>query len=125
MRYILLLIALMFFASSTFGQNHQIVTTWTASPTTGVLGYNMYKLTGVCPTNPTLAAFGPKLASTTATVLTYTDIAVTSGTTYCYVVTAFTNGGESGFAGTWQATVPIFTVSNSPASPGPIGGTAQ
>jgi hypothetical protein len=119
------LIAFLLLAGAVHAQGHQAVLNWTASPSTGITGYNVYKITGVCPASPTLTAFGPKLASTTSTVLTYTDTAVIAGGTYCYVVTAFTTGGESGFAGTWQATIPIYTVSTVPGSPGPISGTNQ
>jgi len=125
MKYLMTVAAFFLLAGVSQAQSHQAVLSWTASPSTGVTGYNVYKITGVCPVNPTLGAFGPKLGSTTATVLSFTDTAVTAGTTYCYVVTAFTTGGESGFNGTWQATAPLFTASTVPAPPGPTGGSVQ
>jgi hypothetical protein len=124
-RALLLISAFLILAIGTQAQTHQAILSWTASPTTGVTGYNVYKITGVCPVNPTLGAFGPKLSSTTATVLSYTDTAITPGTTYCYVVTAFTAGGESNFSGSLQATVPVFTASTAPAPPGPLNGAVQ
>ena len=101
----------------------QVVLTWTASTSTGVTGYNVYKLTGACPATISLSAFS-KLASTT-TALTYTDTAVTAGSTYCYVVTATTATAESAASGSWQVTVPTYTASTIPLPPPTVGPAVQ
>ena len=124
MKHIILVLAFFLLAGAVSAQTHQAVLSWAASPSTGVTGYNVYKITGACPASPSLSAF-TKLNSTTATVLTFTDTAVTAGSVYCYAVTAFSTGGESGFSGTLQATVPLFTASTVPAPPGALSGPIQ
>ena len=66
----------------------QIVVTWTAGTAAGQTGYKVYR--GTAP-NPTTQVGALIPAGTT----TYTDTAVTSGTTYFYRVTAVTAAGES------------------------------
>ena len=124
MKYLTTLAMLLVLAGVAQAQTHQAVLSWTASPTTTVTGYNVYKISGACPASPSLSAF-TKLNSTTATVLTFTDTAVTAGSVYCYAVTAFSAGGESGFSGTLQATVPLFTASTVPSPPGALSGPVQ
>lgn len=60
--------------------SHSVTLTWTASTSTGVTSYNVYRAT----TNggPSYSKIG------SATLLTYSDANVSSGVTYYYVVTA-------------------------------------
>lgn len=73
---------------------HTVKLTWndTVNPTGTT--YNVYRAAAACSTNPTLT----KLTATPLSAMTYTDSAVTNGTTYCYAVTAVGPGGESAFS---------------------------
>ena len=103
-------------------QTHSVSLSWTASTSTGVTGYNVYRLTGVCPTVISLSAF-TKVGS--VTVLTYADTTVAAGTQYCYTVTATTATQESAAPGTLQVSIPIFTASTAPLPPGAPGASVQ
>ena len=61
---------------------HDVVLTWTASPTSGIAGYNVYRGTASGGESST------PLNSTPITGTTYTDENVTVGATYYYVVKA-------------------------------------
>jgi hypothetical protein len=76
---------------------HNVVLTWTASTSTGITAYNVYR-------SVTSGSGYAKIGSTTS-VLNYTDSTVMSGLTYYYVVTALAGTSES----TWsnQASVSI------------------
>ncbi len=60
---------------------------WTASPTTGVTGYDVYRANadGTWPSTP--------LAAVSSSTLSYTDSGLTNATTYTYRVTAFNSAG--------------------------------
>jgi Putative Ig domain len=68
--------------------NEQPVVSWTASPSSDVTGYNVYR---------SLTSGGPYtlVGSTTAPAQTFTDANAAAGTTYYYVVTAVAGGVES------------------------------
>lgn len=81
---------------------HDVVLTWTASPTAGILGYYIFRGTsaggeGTTPIN------GTPLNATT-----YADTNVVSGTKYYYVVTAVASNGttQSAPSNEASATVP-------------------
>jgi hypothetical protein len=76
---------------------HSVTLTWTASATPGVT-YDAYRSQG-CTGTYTKAASG-------MTTTTWTDTAVTSGQTYCYVTTAASASGESPHSNTVQAVIP-------------------
>ena len=81
-------------------QSHTVALSWTASTTTTVTGYNVYRST----TNGTGYA---KINSSLVTVLTYTDSTVLNGATYYYVTTAVdSTGAESGYSNQATAVVP-------------------
>jgi hypothetical protein len=110
MRFIL---ALAFAAAAASAQSNRTVTlTWTASPTAGVTGYNMYRAPGACAANGTAAKINPAPIAG----LTFTD-SVPVGI-YCYHATALGGGLESGPSPKSEASV-------SPAAPGPITITIQ
>jgi hypothetical protein len=68
---------------------HGVSLSWTASTSSGVEGYNVYRGTGSGGESTT------PLNSTPITATTYTDENVTAGTTYYYVVTAVATGGTT------------------------------
>jgi hypothetical protein len=80
---------------------HSVSLSWTASTTSGITSYNVYR-----------AVFGTKcgaysnIGSTASTVTTFTDNVVTDGTTYCYATTAVDPNGESGYSNITQAAIP-------------------
>jgi len=82
---------------------HYVVLTWTASVSTGVLGYNVYRST---------VNGGPyaRLNATFLNAVTYTDSGVSSGNTYYYVVTAVGNSSysntESIYSNQYTAVIP-------------------
>jgi hypothetical protein len=87
------------------GQN---VLTWTDN-STNEQTFNIERKADVCA-GP--SAFTP-LATVGPNVVTFTDLAVAEGTTYCYRVSASNTAGVSAFSNTAARTVP-FTV---PAAP--------
>lgn len=77
---------------------HSIDISWTASSTPGVVRYNVYRST---------VAGGPYTAIASATGTAFTDLNVTAGATYFYVVTSLDSSGiESVVSGERGATVP-------------------
>jgi hypothetical protein len=68
--------------------SHSVDVAWTASASSGVTGYNVYR--GTVSGGPYTQINGALISGTT-----YTDFAVTSGQNYCYVVTAFAPTGYS------------------------------
>ena len=72
-------------------QSHSVSLTWTASTDSGV-SYNVYRLSGACPTSGT-AGFS-KITTATITATAYTDTTATPGD-YCYYATSVLNGAES------------------------------
>jgi fibronectin type 3 domain-containing protein len=79
--------------------SHSVTLTWTASTTSGVTGYNVYR-------SSTTGGPYTKLTATAVTGTTYTDSSVTAGTTYYYVATALVGSSESGYSNQASATVP-------------------
>lgn len=79
---------------------HVVLLSWTASTSSGVGGYNVYRGT---------TSGGPyTLLASAGTVTGYTDTTVVSGQTYFYVVTALGAGNiESAYSTQSQATIPI------------------
>jgi hypothetical protein len=77
---------------------HSVDIGWTASSTPGVVRYNVYRST---------VAGGPYTAIGNATGTAFTDLNVTAGATYFYVVTSVDSSGiESVVSGERSATVP-------------------
>ena len=80
---------------------HDVILTWTASSTSGVVGYNVYRGTtsggeGSIPLN-----------STPINGESYVDTSVTAGATYYYYITAVgSDGVQSAPSGEVEATVP-------------------
>ncbi len=82
------------------GTGHSVLLTWTASPSSGVTGYNVYR------SNVSGNSYS-KINSAAVPGLTYTDGTVVSGETYYYVLTATdANGDESGFSTELQMVIP-------------------
>lgn len=81
---------------------------WTASSSSGVTGYNVYRGT---------ATGGPYTKIGTATGVSYTDSAVGYNTKYYYVTTAVSSGGESSHSN--EASV---TTTSAPPAAGPQPG---
>ena len=79
--------------------SHSVTLTWTASTSSGVTGYYVFRST----TNG-----GPytQLTSTAVTGTTYTDTSVSALTTYYYVVTALVGSSQSGYSSQASALVP-------------------
>ena len=82
------------------GSGYSVLLAWTASPSTGVTGYNVYRSqesgSGYAKINPALVAG-----------LTYTDATVAAGQTYYYVTTsADTSGTESAYSEQVEVTIP-------------------
>jgi len=77
---------------------HSVDISWTASSTPGVVRYNIYRST---------VAGGPYTAIGNVTGTAFTDLNVTAGATYFYVVTSVDSSGiESVVSGERSATVP-------------------
>jgi fibronectin type 3 domain-containing protein len=75
---------------------------WTASTTSGVTSYKVYRtLYGGSGCGPF-----SNIGSTPGSITTYTDSVVADGTTYCYATTAVDPSGESGYSNITQATIP-------------------
>jgi fibronectin type 3 domain-containing protein len=78
---------------------HYVALQWTASTSTDVVGYNVYR----GPSN------GPyvKITNSPTPGTTYTDFGVQATKTYCYVTTAVDkNNNESGYSNQSCGTVP-------------------
>jgi len=79
------------FCTPASAQAHSVSLAWTAS-TDSAVSYNLYRLSGACPSTGT-SGFS-KITAAPVTATTYTDSAVAPGT-YCYYATAVLNGSES------------------------------
>jgi hypothetical protein len=77
---------------------HTVGLTWTASTSSGVTAYNIYRSTS--------SGAGYNKIGSTTNVLSYSDVNVANGATYYYVVTAVSSGGESVFSNQAAATIP-------------------
>ena len=84
------------------GGSHDIVLSWTASPSATIDGYNIYR--GTASGEESSAP----LNSTPINATTYVDADVTPGTEYFYYLTAVSGDGsvESGSSNETSATVP-------------------
>lgn len=82
------------------GSPHSVSLSWTASTSTNVVGYNVYRGT---------TSNGPytKVNSSPVSATAFTDNAVQSGVTYYYVATAVdSSGSESAYSNQAQAVIP-------------------
>jgi hypothetical protein len=108
-------IALLFvlFAALALGQTHSAALSWTTgagNPAPPATTSNVYRLTGTCPSNP---VWGTPLNTSPITGTTYTDLAVTATTEYCYTVTNVVAGVESAkMSPPVAATIPPSTPTN-------------
>jgi len=79
---------------------HSVTLTWTASTSSNVIGYNIYR--GPASSGPYTRITSLPVAGTT-----FTDNAVQSGQTYYYVATAVDSSGrESAYSNSAQAVIP-------------------
>jgi hypothetical protein len=69
------------------GSSHSVLLNWTASPSQGVTGYNVYRST-------TSGTGYAKINSSAVGGLSYTDSTVSNATTYYYVTTSVDNSGD-------------------------------
>ncbi len=77
---------------------HYVTLNWTASTTPNVT-YNIYRST-------TSGSYSQTPLASSGTAMTYTDMSVTAGITYYYVVTAVSSAGESAHSNETPATIP-------------------
>jgi fibronectin type 3 domain-containing protein len=79
---------------------YSVLLNWTASPSSGVTGYNVYR--------STVSGSGyAKINSSLVGGLSYTDATVVDGQTYYYVTTSVdASGGESGYSEELQMNIP-------------------
>ena len=103
--FIALVLVLALAAPAFAGQN---VLTWTDNAN-NEQNFNIERKAEACAGG---AAFVP-LATVGLNVVTFTDLAVTEGTTYCYRVNASNVAGPSAFSNTAARTVPF----TAPAAP--------
>ena len=80
---------------------HDVILTWTASATSGVVGYNVYRGTTSGGESST------PLNSTPINGTTYTDENVTAGATYYYVVTAVASNDVTQSADSKEASATV------------------
>ena len=80
------------------GVVHSATLTWTASTSTGVNGYNVFR--------GTVLGSYTQLNSSLVAGLTYADTSVAAGTTYYYVVTAEASGVQSAYSTPATAVIP-------------------
>jgi hypothetical protein len=81
-------------AGMAFGQtSHSVVLDWTPAVQSGTITFNVYRVTGACPSSFTLTGLTPLVGGLSAS--TYTDTTVSVGQ-YCYAVTAVSGTLESG-----------------------------
>ena len=77
---------------------HSVDLSWSARPSAGVIGYNVYR-----KTSGQYSRINASLEART----TYTDSAVEAGITYFYIVTAVDeNGAESAYSDTFKVVIP-------------------
>jgi hypothetical protein len=80
---------------------HDVILSWTASGSSGVVGYNIFRGTASGKESTT------RLNSSPITGTTYTDSNVIAGQTYYYMITSVSSSGtQSGDSGEVSATVP-------------------
>ena len=82
------------------GTSHSATLSWTASTSSGVAGYNVYRST---------TSGGPytKMNPSPIAIVTYTDTAVSAGLTYYYVLTSVdVSGNESAYSTQASGVIP-------------------
>jgi|SRR5882724_2627826 len=99
---------ILFFSLPAFGQagqaGHSVSLTWSDSDSSNpAIAYNVYRAPGACSAGSVFA----KITLTPVSTLSYVDLAVILGNSYCYVVTAVLNGQETGFSNQAGATVSL------------------
>ena len=82
---------------------HYATLSWTASVSTGVTGYNVYRAT--TPTATLANGLYTKVNSSPVVGVTYIDSTVSAGVSYYYVTTAVSSSGESAASNQFQAPV--------------------
>jgi hypothetical protein len=90
-------------------QTHSATLTWTDTLNPSGTTYNVWRLTGTCPTTAptsTPPTGFTQINTSAITLKTYQDTAVTGGSTYCYVITAVNSGGQSAPSSDIPATIP-------------------
>ena len=112
----LLLSALFCFFSPLAGQNgpagcpisqHCALLQWMDTLNPSGTTYNAYRMSGVCPPSQPVSTSGfTELNGSPVVSMTYTDMTVTGGGIYCYVVTAVYMGVESAPSSDVQASIP-------------------
>lgn len=108
-------------SSVAFAASHSVTLTWTASTdsTTANPGtVNVLRATGNCPASGIGTLTYNTLTTTAPAGGPYVDNSVTSGTTYCYYVTATIGGQTSNPSNTFQSTIPV-------APPSSLSGQVQ
>ena len=81
--------------TGTAASTHNVSLSWTASTSSGVSGYNVYRTTYA---NSACGSFS-KINSALDTATLYTDSTVVNGTSYCYATTAVDSSNqESGYS---------------------------
>jgi hypothetical protein len=90
---------------------HYATLNWTASTSTGVTGYNVYRSTSPTgiPTQPSASGAAASnglytlVTSSPVVGVTYIDTTVSAGVVYYYVTTAVSSSGESAASNQFQA----------------------
>jgi hypothetical protein len=82
---------------------HDVIVSWTASPTSGVMGYNVYRGT------TSGGESSIPLNSTPVYGTTYTDANVTAGVTYYYMVTAVMSNGSTQSAASTETAATVLS----------------
>jgi hypothetical protein len=80
---------------------HTVSLSWTASTTSGVTSYNVYRAVF-----ETSCGSYSNVGSTPSSITAYTDSVVADGTTYCYATTAVDPSGESAYSNISKAVIP-------------------
>ena len=81
---------------------HSVSLGWTASTTTGVTSYNVYRAIY----SGSACGSYTNIGSSPSSIPAYTDSVVADGTTYCYATTAVDPSGESAYSNVIQAVIP-------------------
>jgi hypothetical protein len=81
---------------------HSVSLGWTASTTTGVTSYNVYRAIY----SGSACGSYTNIGSSPSSIPAYTDSVVADGTTYCYATTAVDPSGESAYSNIIQAVIP-------------------
>jgi hypothetical protein len=107
----MLLLLALFLTIPTFAHaQHQVTLNWVASTdstaaTPGTV--TVYRAAAACPASGIGTLTYTALSTTAPAGGPYTDTAVTSGSTYCYYVTATIGGATSGPSNTVSGTIPV------------------